>query len=346
MPQSSAPIAVGTDAERQLTDLDWRDAFGDEAGVLGDLDGTAYRLTLPTNSDNVTVGSATQRSMARVAGFVHRIPAGETESLTIPAASGSARTDIVVLRYDPSFTGAPGPVRLTRVAGTSSGIPSYDDAPPGIEDLPLWAITRQPGQALSQATTRDLRVRLGPALELPVGAPLPLSSPLGSTLRQGTVTYRRELDAAGLPAWRRHYGGGIIDVFTAPWTNPEGFFGGTNVGGVNRQELTWFRVPDPGVPYRPQITLSIFFGTDDPGTRWDVGAGYGGVGNENVTTALAYALTPGEHGKRLHRMVTGPVGPVLTGQRDYRVIANRIFGGGLGWVSAANRLLSVTYWAA
>lgn len=196
MPQSSAPIV-----NVNLSDADWRDSFGDEAGVLGDLDGSAYKITLPTNSDTLLVGSATQRSVARVAGFVHRIPTGETEPLTIPVASGAARTDIVALRYDPAFTGLPGPVRLTRVAGTSAGLPAYDAAPPGIEDLPLWSITRQPGQALSQAAVTRLFPRLAPVLEAPVGSPLPTSSPLGSVLRRGTEEFRRVLDDNGVPVW-------------------------------------------------------------------------------------------------------------------------------------------------
>lgn len=196
MPQSSAPI-VGVN----LSDLDWRDSFGDEAGVLGDLDGTAYKVTLPTNSDVVAVGSPSQRSVARVAGFVHRIPAGETESITIPAATGSARTDIIALRYDPAFTGAPGPVRLVRIAGTSAGLPAYDAAPPGVEDLPLWSITRQPGQALSQATLVRMYPRLAPVLDVPTFSPLPTSSPIATLLRRGDEQFVRTLDSNGVPVW-------------------------------------------------------------------------------------------------------------------------------------------------
>lgn len=201
MAQSSGPISQGTTAERQFTDAMWRDLFGDEPGVVGDYDGTAYAVSLPTGSDDVAVGSASQASLARVAGFSHRISAGSTEPVTIPAASGAARTDIIALRYDPTFTGAPGPVRLTRIAGTSSNLPTYDASPPGVEDLPLWGITRQPGQALSQATVVRLFPRLAPALDLPAGAPLPTSSPLGATVRQGAAQYRRQLDTSSNPVW-------------------------------------------------------------------------------------------------------------------------------------------------
>jgi hypothetical protein len=198
--QTSGPISSGTLAERQFTDVMWRDLFGDEPGVVGDMDGTAYRLTLPTNSDTVQVGSATQASLARVAGFSHRIPAGETEGLTIPVTA-STRTDAIVLRYDPANTGAPGPVRLHRIGGSGSAIPPYDASPPGVEDLPLWAITRTAGQALSQATTRRLFPRLAPVLELPAGTALPSSSPIGTIANQGATTFVRDLDAQGVAVW-------------------------------------------------------------------------------------------------------------------------------------------------
>lgn len=198
MAQASWPI-VG----QNFSDVDWRDLFGTESGVIGDRDGSSYRITLPTDSDIAQVGSTTQASTAQVAGFGHRILAGQTEPITIPAASGSARTDIVALRYDPAFTGLPGPVRVVLIAGTSSGLPSYDDAPPGIEDLPLWSVTRNPGEALSQATIKRLYTRLTPTLGVAEGAPLPLSSPLDTLANQGAATYRRQLGSSQTPEWQR-----------------------------------------------------------------------------------------------------------------------------------------------
>lgn len=213
MAQSSAPI-VGVN----LSDQDWRDLFGQEAGVVADYDGTSYALVVSTDSDTINVGSPTQPSLARVGGFTHVIPDGQPEPVTIPAADTTARTDIIALRYDPTFTGAPGPVRLVVITGTSSGIPVYDDAPPGLEDLPLWAITRQPGQSLAQATKKQLFTRLAVALDLPDGASLPLSSPLGTVVRQGTTMYRRVLGSGGVAAW-------VQDMYvqaTAPTGAPEG----------------------------------------------------------------------------------------------------------------------------
>lgn len=196
MAQTSYPLAGA-----QFTDAAWRDLFGDEPGVVGDMDGSAYAVALSSGSDVAQIGSATQASLARVAGFAHRISAASTEPITIPVASGSARTDIIALRYDPANTGAPGPVRLVRIAGTSASLPAFDQSPPGVEDLPLWGVTRQPSQALSAATVQRLFPRLAPALELPVGAPLPTSSPLGTRLRQGPVDYMRVLGTSGVPVW-------------------------------------------------------------------------------------------------------------------------------------------------
>lgn len=200
MAQSSGPIAQGTTSERQFTDVMWRDRFGDEPGVLGDMDGSAYALALPVGSDIVSVGSETQVSVATVAGFVHRIPMGSPEPITVPAASGSTRTDIIGLRYDPTYTGLPGPVRLYRTAGTSADIPTYDSSPPGVEDLPLWAITRAVGQNLFQATVQRLFPRIAPSMEMPVGVDLPVNSPLGTTVCQGEFIFQRRIVGTE-PAW-------------------------------------------------------------------------------------------------------------------------------------------------
>lgn len=264
MAQSSGPISQGSDSERQFTDVMWRDRFGDEPGVIGDLDGSAYRVTLSTNSDVVQIGSSTQVSTATVAGFVHRIPEDQPEGITIPAATGSARTDIIALRYDPAFTGLPGPVRLTRIPGTATGLPGYDSAPPGIEDLPLWSITRQPGQALSQALVRRLFPRLAPSLEIDPGAPLPASSPLGTTLRQGSRKYVRALGTAGVPEWRPD-GGQLPSIelctMAAGWSAASGQAPGAYVDSSGLVHLVGVAVngagynPNDGSTTRTVLTL-------------------------------------------------------------------------------------------
>lgn len=200
MAQFSGPTSIGTDSDRQLSDVLWRSRFGDEAGVLADYDGTAYALTV-TGADTCTIGSATQDSHATVAGFAHRIPSGGPEAVTVPAAVGATRTDRIVLRYDPTWGGALGPVRLTRIEGTSSSAPAYDAGPGGIEEMPLYSITRAVGQTLAQATIKKEYPRIAPVLELPVGAERPTSSPIGTLLFQGPTQYRRTLNSNNTVSW-------------------------------------------------------------------------------------------------------------------------------------------------
>jgi hypothetical protein len=220
--------------------------FGDEPGVMGDMDGTAYALNLSGGADVVNVGSSTQASLARVAGFAHRIPQSTPEPITIPAASGSARTDIICLRYDPAFTGLPGPVRLTRIAGSSISVPAYDSSPPGVEDLPLFSITRQPGQGLNLATVARMFPRIAPTLELSVGATLPTSAPLGTTVTQGSTIYRREM-VSGSPAWRITKGSTLqANAFPAQTT-----FG---TGNIPTPVLTAYL---GGAPYRLRANASV-----------------------------------------------------------------------------------------
>lgn len=220
MAQSSGPISQGSLSDRQFTDELWRNIFGDESGVIGDYNGTAYDLVLPSDSNFARVGSNTIKSTARVAGFGHAIPVGDPESIEVPPAA-LERTDVLALRYDPAFSGQPGPVRLVRIAGTSSAIPAYDDAPPGPEDMPLWAVTRKPGQSLAQATKVRLFPRITPSLTVEPGALLPPNSPIGTPLRRGTEEYIRELDDNGVPVWvRQKRAGGFLASAT-----PSGFLG-------------------------------------------------------------------------------------------------------------------------
>lgn len=199
--QQSGPL-VG----QNFTDAVWRALFGGEPAIVGDTDGTAYDLTLPPASDSVELGSASIESKAVVGGFGHAIPAGTTQSLEIPASSNPTvgRTDLIVVRLDPTaFDTEPGPVRLHRLAGTegSAARPAYDQGPPGAEDMPLYAITRKQGEALTQADVVDLRVRSGPHLLAKSGvSPFP-SMPLGSTATRNGITYRRDLSATGSPTW-------------------------------------------------------------------------------------------------------------------------------------------------
>lgn len=185
MAQVSGPLGNET-----FTTDEWRETVGDEPGIKGDLNGSSYSITLANNSDVASIGSASQDSIAVVAGVRHRIPAGQAEGITIPAPTSAARTDLIVLRYDPAWDAKPlGPVRLARIAGTEgSGAPAWDSTPPGVEDLPLWEVTRQPGQALSQATTQERRTWTGPNLFVSQSDTkyLPVTPPLGTRVQLGS----------------------------------------------------------------------------------------------------------------------------------------------------------------
>lgn len=340
MPETSGPRITGTAAERQMDDLLWRDMFGSEAGVVGDIDGSAYKLTLPSSSNTVQVGSTTQPSLSIVGGFRHRISAGETEGVDLSPVVGGARTDIIAARLDlAGFTGAPGPVRLVGIEGTSTSLPAFDDAAPGVEDLPLWSLTRQPGQALSQAQVKRLFSRLAPVLEVPPDASLPLNSPLGTVAYWQDNQYRRELSAQSVPVWKRKFSSAIIGTYDAPFANPAGSF------GEPHSEITKFTIPDPGIPFRPQITMGFEAGSTQSGTRWDFHAGYGGSGAANAP--LGTILTP-NYRVGLENIgwisATGVIGPVLSGQQTYRIVASRVYGGAQGSITAYNRIFRVNYW--
>jgi hypothetical protein len=191
--QKSAPL-VG----ENFTDEGWRAAFAGQTGVVGDYDGSAFGISLPTEGANVEIGSATQPSRLVVDGFGLEVPQGETQSLEIPASSGggtNGRTDLIVARLDmANFTTAPGPVRLHRVAGVEGSLtrpaPSYDAD--GVRDLPLYAVRRRQGESLNQAIVTDLRPRVGLSIVVPSGATLP-DAPLGTRATRDGVTYRRDM---------------------------------------------------------------------------------------------------------------------------------------------------------
>lgn len=190
---------------QNFTDAVWRAIFGAEPAIVGDTDGTAYSATLPPSSDTAEFGSASIESRSTVGGFGHAIPAGTTQSLEIPPSSDATtgRTDLVVVRLDPdNFTTVPGPARLHRIPGVegSSAWPAFDGGPPGVEDMPLYAITRRSGQALNQATVVDLRARTGPNLVIPAGQSLPTNVPLGTRARRGVQDFSREL-VSSTPTW-------------------------------------------------------------------------------------------------------------------------------------------------
>lgn len=192
--QLSGPLT-----DQNFTDDQWQAIFGSNAGVIGDTDGTAYNITLPPATDTVEIGSATIDSRSVVGGYEHLIPAGTTQSLSIPASTNPTigRTDLIVARFNAAtFTTAPGPVRLVRIAGTegSAALPSHDTTLPSPVDLVLYAITRKQGQGLNQAIVVDRRPRAGWNYLIPPGGSLPQTAPLGATATRDGIRYRRDFD--------------------------------------------------------------------------------------------------------------------------------------------------------
>lgn len=181
-----------------FTDRGWRAAFAGRTGVIGDADGSSFGLTLPAEGATAQLGSATQPSRLVVDGYGLEVGQGTTQSLDIPASSGggtNGRTDLVVARLNlSSFTTAPGPVRLVRIAGTEGSltVPAATYDLDGIRDLPLYAVRRRQGESLNQAIVTDMRPRLAYNYDVPVNAPLPASAPLGSRASRGDVIYRRD----------------------------------------------------------------------------------------------------------------------------------------------------------
>ncbi|ACZ29558.1 Tail Collar domain protein [Xylanimonas cellulosilytica DSM 15894] len=206
-------MASGIETSGPITGEPWteemlRIQIGAEAGIVADTNGSAYSLTLPTGSDVAEVGSATLESTATVAGFAHRIPQGSTQSITIPASSNgtNGRTDVIALKYDPSLGGeSPGPIRLARIAGTegSAALPTIDEGKPGVEYLPLWAVTRKSGQSLNQAAKKDLRRWTGPNLFVPAGASLPTDVPLGTHAHRDPAEKYTRVMSGATPTWAR-----------------------------------------------------------------------------------------------------------------------------------------------
>lgn len=214
MPQTSGPFA-----DEPFTDEQWRFLVGDEAGIVGDVDGTGFRLTLSSSSNEFLLGSDTAPSLANVAGRLHKIGQGNTERYVgiIPDAVGGPQVHIIASRHDPAWSlrsaGADGPVRTVVISGTAGGgSPSFDGGYPGVEDLPHWKITRQPGKALTDPTTvvEDLRTWRSHTIHVRTRDQLPLDVPIGTVaFTRAGETFIRQRTAQGSVRWL----GQVADVF-------------------------------------------------------------------------------------------------------------------------------------
>lgn len=203
MAQDSGPRAFGSLLQRQFTPPQYLSINGDRTGVVQDFDGTAYAVTALPGTDTVQVGSSSQDSVSVVAGHGHRVPVGQPEVLTIPAATSGVTTHVVAVRYDPARTVLPGPCYLVvfpAATGTGGFMPDPSAFGAGVVHLPLWTITRQPNQPIEQAVVRSVRSWLTTEVTLDATSEAPARVPIGGVLRQGK-TIRQRVIASGVPAW-------------------------------------------------------------------------------------------------------------------------------------------------
>ncbi|MBD5787102.1 hypothetical protein IF650_13020 [Cellulosimicrobium terreum] len=332
-----------------FTVAQWRHIFGAEPGIVGDRDGSAYKLTLPTGSDNAVLGSATQDSTSVVAGALHRIAQGETQTVTIPASTNPSvgRTDLVVVRYDAgTFSTDPGPCRLVRIPGVegSSSTPSYNQD--GVlMDLPLFAITRKQGQSLNQAAVRDWRRRIGPTV---LARPLTGlgNAPVGSrVVRDGTV-WRKDIAANGSTELVRETwfdGDGVMVAGTVPLARQErarsGWFAdytpettGTNI----RPSSGYFRHYGMNIPVKlfpRMLRIDTYLDLDfQAGNGWRVDVEWAESGSANepgsgsVIASQVLGVPPGADGMRHHVAITAGAIVSAGDARVVRVWVRRVGG--------------------
>lgn len=206
MAQSSGPFV-----DEPFTDAQFRHIVGDDSSIRYDFDGTAFKLTLSATSNIATVGSATQDSIAVVAGREHLIPAGQPQEIEIPEATGPGQAWFLCSRHEPEWSsrsaGDDGPVRLAVVAREEAA--SYPDVSyPGVENLVHYEISRAVNESLSQASVADVRTWSGPTRYLARGDEFP-ASPIGTVVNLTTngLQYIRALQRdTGTVDWVRRRG--------------------------------------------------------------------------------------------------------------------------------------------
>lgn len=327
MAQESGPL-VGAN----FTDTQWRAIFGGEPGIVGDVDGSAYNITLGAGTDDALLGSTTQDSVAVVGGFMHRIVEDSTQAVTIPPSTNVVgRTDIIAVRLDSgTYTTAPGPCRLVRIAGVegSTARPSLDEAPPGVEDFPLWAVTRKgngtSAEGLNQASKVDLRRRTGPNLLVPASESLPTNVPLGTRASRAGETYLRRLNTGGTAEWSREgqpRRGAFSDF------SPE--FVGTNTAATRR----YYGVSLPAKQYRRKVLIQVIASLDvPPGTVWSMELELAAPGSPNAAGAgvvQANQTIGGEVDGVLHPIALSFMADVGAGSAfEIRVWLRRVSGTG------------------
>jgi hypothetical protein len=146
--------------EQDISTDQWRAMQGGTVkGIVDDRTGSSYKLTLSSSSNDIQLGSATVQSDAQVAGYHHRLNAGEIVTLSSPTPTSDSRVDYVTLRFDPTLEAdAAGPIHPFLLQGIEGAdAPDDDVSPPGNEDLILYCIVRQKNAPLSSAEVIDMR---------------------------------------------------------------------------------------------------------------------------------------------------------------------------------------------
>lgn len=172
-----------------------------ESGVDGLIDtdaSTADRERLGLDLSDLGTTAHIKRGRVRVKGFVLQVTAAH--DLTLAAAVGSPVVYSVGVMYDPALeSNAAGPLYLNAQVKSSQVIPS------GGAYRPLYEVTRNPSQVLSQAAVLDLRRYVGPSLVLADNFPLTgYDFPAGTQAwRAGELMVRRPNSAGTAMEWVR-----------------------------------------------------------------------------------------------------------------------------------------------
>lgn len=261
MTETSFPIKG-----KKFSTADWRSIFGAiSGGIAGDYAGDAYAIVRGVG-DSATVSIMGSDAVCLIGGFAHSIPVvSEVKSsvvLTVPAPTSQPRTDLIVARFNPANEAAPGgPISLALVSGTEGNpppVPTVDGTPPGLQDVPLWSVTRSPGSTMATATIIDLRVWVGRHIRTSNSVPgvniNTLVEPIGTTVAipnpnpggYPLTEYRRILSLSTV-IWQRIIPpGALLKRYKHPTWASEGE---GNLPDYQSVILTRLDVIDPGVPY-------------------------------------------------------------------------------------------------
>jgi len=171
------------------TGAQWRTVQDIGDGIVNDLDGSAYALTV-TGSDTCTIGLGTYR----VDGTAHEIHTG-AETVTL-AAVATPTTYLIGIKVD--FSVETTPAQLSLVSGVKATLLSGLTGSQRI--VPLYEIDRSASTVLSASPRRDYRVWAAEQAYAATLAAASADAPIGAILRTPEGVRLRHL-VSGVPAW-------------------------------------------------------------------------------------------------------------------------------------------------